>query len=234
MKALIVEDAGEVVETLSLLLGIRWPDCTVISTNTGYQAALLVETEAPDLVILDLGLPDVDGLEIVQEIREFSDVPIIVVTAHEGEISRVKCLERGADDYLNKPFSHTELLARVKAVLRRTSMPELRRDQGILRFPDLTIDFVGRRICHSGGGQVQLTPIEWNLLSYLCRNRGRVIPYELLSEKVWGSQYVTRTAMKAAIHRLRQKLADNDRPNGLIRSHPGVGYSLIIPGSDNS
>src|SRR5436309_245675 len=136
MKTLIVEDADEVVETLSLLLAIRWPDCTVISTKTGFQAPLLVETEAPDLVLLDLGLPDVDGLEIVQEIREFSDVPIIVVTAHEGEISRVKCLERGADDYINKPFSHTELLARVRAVLRRTSMPELRRDQGIYRFPE--------------------------------------------------------------------------------------------------
>jgi DNA-binding response OmpR family regulator len=234
MKTLIVEDASEVVETISLLLGIRWPDCTVISTETGYQAPYLVETEAPDLVILDLSLPDVDGLEIIREIRDFSDVPIIVVTAHEGELSRVKCLESGADDYINKPFSHTELLARIKAVLRRASMPELRRDQGILQLPELAIDFAGRRVIHAGGGEVHLTPIDWSLLSYLYRNRGRVIPYDMLSEKVWGSEYITRTAIKAAIHRLRQKLGDSDRPIGLVRSHRGAGYSLSIPVSENN
>lgn len=234
MKTLIVEDASEVVETISLLVGIRWPDCTVISTETGSQAPYLVETEAPDLVILDLSLPDVNGLEILQEIRDFSDVPIIVVTAQEGELSRVKCLEVGADDYISKPFSHTELLARIKAVLRRASMPELRRDQGILKLADLAIDFAARRVIYSGGGEVYLTPIEWHLLSYLYRNRGRVIPYDMLSEKVWGSEYVTRAAIKAAIHRLRQKLADRDRPIGLIRSHPGVGYSLSIPVTENT
>lgn len=233
MKALIVEDSSEVVETISLLLSIRWPDCTVISTERGHEAPYLVETEAPDVVILDLALPDVDGLEVIQEIREFSDVPIIVVTAHEEETSRVKCLERGADDYINKPFSHTELLARIKAVLRRASMPELRHDQGLLQLPDLAIDFAGRRVIQAAGGEVYLTPIEWSLLSYLYRNRGRVIPYDLLSEKVWGSQYVTRAAIKAAVHRLRQKLADGDRPIRLLRSHPGVGYSLSVPISEN-
>jgi len=227
LKALIVEDADEVIETISLLLRIRWPDCTIVSSHEGHAAIHLVDTEAPDIVILDLSLSDQNGLDVLREIRHFSDTAVIVVTASRDELEKVKGLELGADDFMIKPFSHTELLARVKAVLRRTRMPQLRKDEGILTLPGLIIDFAERRLLIEGGGEQSLTPMEWNLLYHLSRNRGRVIPYTTLAEKVWGTEYVTQSAMKAAVYRLRHKLNDDGRVPKFIRSHPGVGYSLV-------
>lgn len=227
MKALIVEDAAEVIETITVLLGIRWPDCTVISTAEGQQATRLVDTEAPDIVILDVSLPDQNGMDVLRDIRGFSDVPVLVVTANQDEMEKVKGLELGADDYMVKPFSHTELLARVKAILRRTHMPQLRHDEGILNLPGIVVDFAERRMLLDGGEEVGLTPNEWNLLYHLCRNRGRVLPYTSLAENVWGTEFVTQSAIKAAVYRLRQKLNDNGQVPKLIRSHPGVGYSLV-------
>ncbi len=227
MKALIIEDDEPVVEAVTLLLGIRWPDCTVLSVSQGEKAAGTVEAEAPDLVLLDLGLPDRHGLDVLREIRKLSDVPLIVVTADPDEVDRVRGLEWGADDYIVKPFSHTELLARVKAVLRRTHMPQLRHDEGRLSLPGLANDFAERRLLLEGGGEVLLTPTEWNLLYHLSRNRGRVLPYASLAEHVWGTEYVTPSAIKAAIYRLRRKLGDDGKVPKLIRAYPGVGYSLI-------
>jgi two-component system KDP operon response regulator KdpE len=227
VKALIVEDADEVIETISLLLSIRWPDCTVLSTREGNEAVRLVDSECPDIIILDLALPDQNGLDVLREIRQFSDTGVIVVTANQDELEKVKGLELGADDYVLKPFSHTEMLARVKAVLRRTHLPQLKRDEGILTLPGLIIDFAERRLVLDGGEEMFLTPVEWNLLYHLGRNRGRVIPYTTLAEKVWGTEYVTQSAIKAAVYRLRQKLNDDGRFPKFIRSHPGIGYSLI-------
>lgn len=227
MKTLIVEDAEEVIETMTLLLRIRWPDCCILATQQGEAALRLLDTESPDLVILDLGLPDRPGLDVLREMREFSDTPIIVITANQGEVEMVKGLELGADDYILKPFSHTAFLARVKATLRRTHMPQLRRDEGLLTLPGVVVDFAERRLLFETGQEVFLTRTEWNLLYHLGRNRGRVMPYSLLAEKVWGSQFVTQSSMKAAIYRLRQKLDDDGKVPRYIRSHPGVGYSLI-------
>lgn len=228
MKALIVEDSGEVIDTITLLLRMRWPDCATLSTGQGREAVHLVEREAPDIMILDLALPDQDGLDVLREIRDFSDTPIIVVTANQNEMERVKGLELGADDYVVKPFSHTELLARVKAVLRRAHMPQLRRDEGILALPGLVIDFAERSLLRDGGEEIFLTPTEWNLLYHLSRNRGRVLSYMTLAENVWGTEYVSQSAIKAAVYRLRQKLNDDGHLPRFIRSHPGVGYSLIV------
>src|SRR5258706_1260743 len=186
MKVLIVEDADEIIETITLLLGIRWPDCNVKSTHQGEEAPHLVEVEAPDIIILDLGLPDRSGLDVLREIRGFSDTPVIIVTADQDEVDRVKGLELGADDYIVKPFSHTELLARVKAVLRRAHIPQLRRDDGILTLHGLVIDFSERRLPFANGEEKFLTPTEWKFLYYLSRNRGRVIPFSLLAENLLG------------------------------------------------
>ena len=227
MKALLVEDASEVIETISLLLAIRWPDCKILSTADGVEAASMVEAETPDIVILDVGLPNQNGLDVLKEIREFSDVPVLIVTGNHDDMDKVKGLELGADDYMVKPFSHTELLARVRAILRRAHMPQLRHDGGILTLPGLVIDFAERRILMDSGEEALLTPNEWNLLYCLGRNRGHVLPYTSLAENVWGTQFVTQSAIKAAVYRLRQKLNDNDHTPKLIRSHPGVGYSLI-------
>ncbi|HEX2697684.1 MAG TPA: response regulator transcription factor, partial [Anaerolineales bacterium] len=147
--------------------------------------------------------------------------------ANQDEVDRVKGLELGADDYIIKPFSHTEFLARVKAILRRSHMPQLRRDEGVLNLPGLVVDFAERRLLLEDGKEILITPMEWNLLYHLSRNRGRVIPYASLAENVWGTQYVTQSAIKAAVYRLRQKLSDDGHIPKFIRSHPGVGYSLI-------
>ena len=130
MKALIIEDAPDIVETISLCFELRWPEVEVISTAEGNKGLTLAETESPDIIILDLGLPDTDGFEVLKDIRSFSNVPIIIVTVRGDEMDRVRGLEMGADDYITKPFSHLELLARMKAVLRRTSMPELQAHEG--------------------------------------------------------------------------------------------------------
>ncbi len=230
MKSLIIGDAGEVVETLAPLLSIRWRDCRVVSTSLGAEAIRLVETETPDIIFLDPALPDHNGLDVLRAIRSFSDTPIIVVTADQNEVNKVKALELGADDYIVKPFSHTELLARVKAVLRRAQMSPLRDGDDTLVVAGLTIDYAEPRVVVDGGQERFLTQTEWHLLSYLSRNRGHIIPYPSLTEEVWGSQYVTRAAVKAAVHRLRQKLNDSGRVPRFIRSHPGMGYSFT--GSD--
>lgn len=227
MRALVVEDSPEVVDTIALCLTIRWPDTTLLSAASGARALEFVEAEAPDIVILDLGLPDMDGLQVLKEIRRFSDVPVIIVTAKGDETARVKGLETGADDYIVKPFSHTELLARVKAVLRRTQQPGLWDDEGLISGPGFTVDLGGRRVLRDGT-EVDLTATEWKLLSYLVRNQGRVITYGMLAQRVWGSEYVSQSAIKMCIRRLRLKLGDDPRKANIIRSHRGHGYSFAV------
>lgn len=228
MKVVVVEDSPEVVETIALCLTIRWPDAAVVSTGNGSKAAPLVESEAPDIVILDLGLAEMDGLEVLQEIRAFSDVPVIIVTARGEEVARVRGLEMGADDYIVKPFSHTELLARVKAILRRTQKPELRSDEGILSVPGFVLDLAGRRLLLEGR-EVNFTATEWKLLSYLVRNEGRVIPLQVLAERVWGTEYLAASAIRMCVRRLRLKLGDDPQRPRIIRSHRGMGYSFARP-----
>jgi DNA-binding response OmpR family regulator len=188
----------------------------------------LVESDAPDVVILDLTLPDMDDMEVIQEIRRFSDVPVLVLTVRGDETSRVKGLELGADDYIVKPFSHTELLARIKAVLRRTHMPELRGDEGIVRGKNLAVDLASRRV-FINGEEVELTPTEWNLLVYLVRNQGRILPADVLAEKVWKSEYVESSTIKMCVRRLRLKLKDDTKSPQILRSHRGRGYSFLVP-----
>jgi DNA-binding response OmpR family regulator len=154
-------------------------------------------------------------------------VPVAIVTVRGDELSKVKGLELGADDYIVKPFSHTELLARINALLRRSHMPQLRENGGIVTGKGLRVDLAGRRV-FVDGHEVELTSLEWNLLSYLVRNEGRVIPHEVLAERVWCTQYIGRSAIKMCIRRLRTKLGDDGGSPVTIRSHRGRGYSLAI------
>ena len=132
MKVLVVEDIPEIVAAIRVCFTIRWPDTTVMSTAYGGDVLGLIETGAPDIVILDLGFPDMDGLQVLEQIRKFSDLPVIILTANSEEMVMVSGLELGADDYLTKPFSSTELMARAKAVLRRSHMPTLWGDEGLV------------------------------------------------------------------------------------------------------
>ena len=226
MKVVIIEDDPEIVEAVSLCFDLRWPDVEVLSANEGIAGLNLIEQETPDIVMLDIGLPDIDGFEVCRRIRLFSDVPLVMLTVRDQEFDKVKGLELGADDYITKPFSHVELLARVKAVLRRSTMPQLEEDQEPLSLGKIRIDFASHEV-RVDGAEIKLTPTEYNLLQLLARNAGRVMPHRILLERVWGPDYVDSTDyLKVYIQRLRVKLSDDPQEPKLFISERGVGYKL--------
>jgi len=231
LKILVIEDSKEIVEAISLCLELRWPGVEIVPTPMGKQGIALAKTELLDVIMLDIGLPDIDGFEVLKDIRSFSNVPIIIVTVRDEEIDKVKGLELGADDYITKPFSHMELLARIQAVLRRLQMPEDKAEENSFRSPRLTIDLT-TQIVIVDGQLVKLTPTEYNLLHYLVVNVGNTLTHRALLEKVWGEDYVDSPEyLKVYIQRLRNKLEANpDNPQLLINQR-GIGYQFIRPPS---
>ena len=227
MKVLAIEDSEEIVESIKLCVSIRWPECSFHSTPKGKEGLRLVQAESPDVVILDLVLADGHGLDVLKDIRAFTDVPVIIVSVKSDEVSRVKGLELGADDYITKPFSHTELLARIRAVLRRSHMPSLWKDGGVIKGENISID-VGSGRAYVDGLEAELSATEWKLLIYLVRNEGRIIPHEMLASKVWGVTFVEPSTIKMCVRRLRMKLGDDTRAPRIIRSHRGRGYSFEL------
>jgi len=227
VKVLIVEDAAEVVESIKLCISIRWPDCVMLTTAQGREALTLVERESPDLVILDLALLDGNGMDVLKDIRRFSDVPVLIVSATADEVSRVKGLELGADDYIVKPFSHTELLARMRATLRRAHMPELWKDEGIVTGDKISIDLAAGRV-YVDGSEAQFSATEWKLLAYLVRNAGKVISTRALTQNVWGLNFVENSTIKMCVRRVRLKLGDNTQSPRIIRSYRGRGYAFEL------
>jgi len=229
MKALVITSSNDIVQTISLSIGLRWPEATLLSVTGGSRGTELVETELPDIVILDLDLPSGSSFEVLAEVRLFSDVPIVVLTAADSEMDKVRALEMGADECIGKPFSPLDFLARVKALLRRAGMPELKQGS---RSPfvsgNLTIDFATYEVFVSGE-LVHLTPTEFNLLCYLVRNQGRVLSHDTLLEKLWGSEYIgDRSLLKKYMSRLRIKLdANSSGASGAILSARGVGYKFL-------
>jgi len=225
MKVLVIEDDPDIIEVMALSFRMSWPQSVVVSSEQGGKGIEMVETESPDIVLLDLCLPDRDGLEVLSEIRAFSDVPIIIITVRGEEMERVRGLEVGADDYVVKPFSYMELLARVRAVLRRRSadglaLPTTLEDGG------LVIDFRAQEVTLHGDS-VQLTPIEYRLLCELVGRTGQTVSQETLIEKIWGETYLdTPSVLKVHIHRLRRKLGETaDKPQ-MISTVSGRGYKF--------
>lgn len=227
MKVVIIEDTEEIVESIKLCIAIRWPDCVVLSTARAKEGVRLVQSISPDVVILDLVLPDGHGLDVLKDIRAWSEVPVVIVSVKGDELSRVKGLEMGADDFIAKPFSHTELLARLRAVLRRTRMPSLWQDAGVVTGRNLTID-LGSGRAFVDGQETELSATEWKLLIFLARNEGRIMTPEMLASKVWGVNFVEPSTIKMCIRRLRMKLGDNTQAPRIIRSHRGRRYSFEL------
>lgn len=229
MKVLIVEDEPQTIEAVSLIFKLRWPEAELLSTTKGSEAAPMVEKESPDVAILDLGLPDVDGIEVLKEIRAFSDVPVIIVTARGDSISQVKGLELGADDYITKPFDPGVLLVRAKNALAHARIP-LNQAAGPFTAGNLIIDFANRRVSFQGK-PLDLTPTEYRLLCHLARNAGRVLSHENILRAVWGEGYEgDLTVLKSCIYRLRRKLTEAGADSEMISSEPGKGYRFFIPG----
>jgi two-component system KDP operon response regulator KdpE len=227
VKVLVIEDTQEVLDIITLCLSVRWPDSNVITAQSGMTGLSHFKSDNPDLVLLDLGLPDIDGMDVLEQIRKSSAVPIIIVTGRGEEKSRVKGLEGGADDYIVKPFSHNELLARVRAVMCRVARKSAASDDGLVKGSGITIDFAGH-ILKVDGQEVSLAPTEWNLLAHLAGREGKVATHKDLAESVWGVEQMDPAAIKMAVRRLRLKLGDDSVPPKIIRSHRGVGYSFEL------
>ncbi len=221
---LVVEDEPQMLKFLRIALdshGYR-----VLDAKTGKEAIQQATAYTPDIVILDLGLPDMDGLEVTKRIREWSAVPIIIVSARGQEDSKVQALDQGADDYLTKPFGAAELLARLRVALRhaaRTTAPEVTQ---VTIGADVVID-LARRIVTRKGEELHLTPIEYKLLVALAKHAGMVITHRQLLEQVWGPGHGNETQyLRVYMGQLRHKLeADPARPRHLL-TEPGVGYRL--------
>jgi len=229
-RALVVEDDPNIVDLIRSNLAVRGFD-TVVSVD-GLRALRLLETEAPDIVLLDLMLPEVDGFELCRQIRERSAVAIIVVSARGGERDKVTALNVGADDYMTKPFSIEELLARITATLRRTR-PAVAPESAptVITIGDLTVDLAAQQVTR-GGHTVHLTPTEFALLRELAINRGKLLTHAHLLRRVWGHGYETETEyVRVYVRRLRAKLeADNGPP--IILTQPRAGYRIAADLSD--
>ncbi|MBN1440698.1 MAG: response regulator transcription factor [Anaerolineales bacterium] len=196
----------------------------VVEAQSGTEALEQLRNAIPDLVLLDVMLPDIDGFETLRMIREFSQVPILMVTAKGEEDDRVRGLERGADDYITKPFSPRELASRIRAVLRREEMPRTAAHQPIVVDDRLTIDFDRREILVQGK-PVALRPTEYRLLYHLVQNAGRVVTHDQLLAKVWGYEYREETHyLRLYVNYLRQKLENDPADPKYILTERGVGY----------
>jgi two-component system KDP operon response regulator KdpE len=221
-RVLVVDDEPQIRRALRTALTGHGYEVEV--AEGGEAALMLLAARPPDAVVLDLMMPDVDGFEVVRQTREWSRVPIIVLSARGEERSKVEALDLGADDYLTKPFGIDELLARLRAVLRRAGAAQ----EPVLRFGDVTID-LGRHVVTRAGAEVHLTPTEYDLLRVLATNEGKVLTHRQLLERVWGS-YAAENAqqLRVYVNYLRRKLEDEpSRPRWLV-TEPGVGYRLRV------
>ncbi|MFQ6028423.1 MAG: response regulator transcription factor [Dehalococcoidia bacterium] len=227
MKVLVIDDDPDIVEVVSLTFEMRWPDSTVVSAPDGDTGIQMVDTESPALVVLDIGLPDMDGFTVCQEIRRFSDVPIIMVTVRDKEADIVKGLQLGADDYIAKPFHPIEFMARVQSVLRRSQMTPYSGEERPFQHGDLTVDFTRHEVMLDGE-PVKLTPTEYQLLYHLTKNAGRVLNHRTLLGRVWGREYLDETNyLKVHIKHLRQKLEDDPADPKYILTERTVGYKFV-------
>ena len=227
IRILVAEDEPRYVWAIQTNLEARGYE--VVTAQDGQKAVELAVSEQPDLVLLDVKMPILDGHEVCRRIREFSIVPIIMLTALADETNKVHGLELGADDYLTKPFSVPELLARVRAVLRRVEFSEGLPSDPTFQAGDMSIDFAQHRVFMCGQ-EVELTPTEYRLLCELVKQPGRLLVPEHLLEKVWGPEYEGGSKLvRQAIHRLRAKIEHDPRHPEFIQTRSGLGYVFVLP-----
>jgi DNA-binding response OmpR family regulator len=227
-KLLIAEDDKDVAEIVAFSARMNWSDCQVLIATDGQEALRLFKVEQPDIVILDVSMPPPNGFEVCQRIRQHSSVPILMLTAREATVDKVRALDLGADDYLTKPFDHLELLARLRALLRRAAQPSAE-GEADFSVDRLTINFATHEV-RLDGEVIALTATEYRLLEELVRHAGTALPHQLLLERVWGPEYVNDIHyIKVFIRRLRQKLRDDaDKPR-YIQTVWGIGYRFVPP-----
>ena len=219
-RVLVVDDEPQILRALRINLRVR--EYEVSTAATGTEALEVAGRHPPDLVILDLGLPDLSGLEVIEGLRGWTSAPIVVLSGRADNSDKVEALDAGADDYVTKPFSMDELLARMRAALRRSGPPD---DEPRVTLGDLVVDLAAKRIYRGTGGDVRLTPTEWHLLEVLLRHPGKLMSQQPLLTEVWGPGYASATGnLRLYMAQLRRKLEpDPARPRWLI-TEPGMGY----------
>jgi two-component system KDP operon response regulator KdpE len=221
-RVLVVDDEAPIRRYLRAALGAQ--GLTVYESATGEDAIQAVLSHRPDIIILDLGLPDIDGIEVTRRLREWSQTPIIILSVREAEQDKIAALDAGADDYLTKPFGTGELLARMRVALRKQSPAA---NEPVFETKDLRVDF-SRRLVTVNGQEVQLTPTEYDLLKILVTHAGKVITHHQLLRQVWGDGYDDMHILRVNISNLRGKIEpDPSRPT-YIHTESGVGYRLKI------
>lgn len=227
VRILVVDDEPRYVQAIQINLEASGYE--VLAARDGQTAIEVAASEEPDLILLDIRMLGLDGYEVCRRIREFSAVPIIMLTALAEDADKVKGLDTGADDYMTKPFSADELLARVRAVLRRVELSERQDPNPTFQASDLLIDFARQRV-FARGQEVNLTPTEYRLLCELVKQAERVLVPEYLLEKVWGMGYEGENRLLwQAVHRLRRKIERDPRNPQYIQTRPGIGYVFALP-----
>lgn len=223
-KILVVDDEEHIIELIKF--NLEKEGCSVITANSGDEALKLAKEKVPDLILLDLMLPGIDGLEVCKQIRQDKNIfhiPIIMITAKSEEIDKIAGLELGADDYITKPFFVREMVARVKAILRRVSISK---QSNTVNFGDIFIDFDKHEI-KKDGQNIELTLKEFEVLEILIKNEGKVVTREFLLDKVWGYEYVGETrTVDVHIRHLRQKIENDDKNPIYIQTIRGIGYKF--------
>jgi two-component system KDP operon response regulator KdpE len=223
-RVLVVEDEPGLRRALAINLRARQYEVAVAADGASALAA--ASRQPPDVVVLDLGLPDMDGTEVIAGLRGWSRAPIIVLSARAGEPDKVVALDAGADDYVTKPFGMDELLARLRAALRRSTTAD---DEPVVATEAFTVDLAAKTVKDRSGEPVRLTPTEWHLLEVLVRNQGKLVAHRQLLNEVWGPRYETENHyLRVYVAQLRRKLeADPSRPRHLI-TEPGIGYRFVV------
>lgn len=221
---LVIEDEAPIRKFLRTGLGSQ--GFQLVEAVTGEEGLAQAATRAPDLVLLDLGLPDIDGFEVVKRLREWSTVPVLVLSARGQERDKVQALDAGADDYVTKPFSMGELLARMRAALRHRTRLKAGDEASVVEVDGLRVDLERRQVTVSGK-PVRLTPIEYRLLSMLARHAGKVLTHDVILREVWGPGYTEQHHyLRVYMAQLRHKLEDEPARPRILITEPGVGYRL--------
>jgi two-component system, OmpR family, KDP operon response regulator KdpE len=223
-RVLVVDD--ELPMRRALGIGLRARGYEVDLAENGAQGLELAARHHPDVVILDLGLPDMDGVDVAHALRGWTNVPIIVLSARESEGVKVAALDAGADDYVTKPFGMDELLARLRAALRRAAPAE---EAPVVTTPDFTIDLASKQV-HRDGSEIRLTPTEWHVVELLVRNRGKLVTQQQLLQQVWGPEYQRETHyLRFYLSQIRRKLEPEPSQPRYFITEPGMGYRFEPP-----
>jgi len=223
---LVVDDEPQIVRALRINLAAR--GYRVLAAPDGTSALRIAADGKPDVIVLDLGLPDVDGTSVIEHLRRWTAVPVIVLSARTDPADKVRALDAGADDYVTKPFGMDELLARLRAAVRRTVRSAAGTDDAVIETDTFTIDLLAKKV-RRDGAEVHLTPTEWGLLELLVRNRGKLIAQKMLLTEVWGAGYESNTHyLRVYLAQLRRKLEPEPSHPRYLITEPGMGYRFEL------